>query len=152
RAGEIAAQLAVHFERGRDVGRAIKYLHVAAENALRRGAHREAIAHLTKAIESVPMLANVAERIERELALQVTRGGAMIIHRGHAAPEVEAAYGRAHELSKDAGDSPLLGLALVGLGAFHFNRGELSTARDLGMRAVDFATAVGEQSIELEAR
>src|SRR5262245_21087483 len=152
RVGEIAAQLAVHFERGRDAARAIPYLHAAAENALRRGAHREAIAHLARGIELLALLADGTDRVERELALQITLGGAMIVHRGFAAPEVEAAYRRAHELSKEAGDSPLLGLALVGLSSFHFNRGELSTARDLGMRAVDFATMVGDRTIEFEAR
>src|SRR5262245_48373114 len=39
RAAEIATELAVHFERGRDAERAVKYLRLAAENASRRSAH-----------------------------------------------------------------------------------------------------------------
>jgi predicted ATPase/DNA-binding winged helix-turn-helix (wHTH) protein len=42
RVGEIAAELAVHFEQGRDAHRAVKYLQLAAENAARRCADHEA--------------------------------------------------------------------------------------------------------------
>src|SRR5262249_56268454 len=45
---EIAAELAVHFERGRDWQRAVQYLQQAAENATRRSADREAIGRFTR--------------------------------------------------------------------------------------------------------
>jgi predicted ATPase len=151
RAGEIATQLAVHFERGRDAARAIRYLHAAAENALRRGAHREAIAHLTRGIELLPMLPTDAQRAERELGLQITLGGAMSIHLGYAAPEVEAAYLRAHCLSEEVPKSPSLGFALVGLSSFRLNRGELSFARDLASWALDFARTIGDRTVAFEA-
>lgn len=48
-AGAIAAELAAHFEEGRDTGRALRYLRTAAENAARRYANREAIDYLTRA-------------------------------------------------------------------------------------------------------
>ncbi|MBI3303934.1 MAG: AAA family ATPase [Deltaproteobacteria bacterium] len=50
RAGEIAGELAVHFEEGRDYRRAVQYFGQAAENAIRRSAHQEAIGHLTKGL------------------------------------------------------------------------------------------------------
>ena len=43
RTREIAAGLAVHFEQGRDYGRAVKYLEQAADNALQRCANLDAI-------------------------------------------------------------------------------------------------------------
>lgn len=43
RVGEIAAELAVHFEESRDYVRAVKYLQLAAENAARRSADHEAV-------------------------------------------------------------------------------------------------------------
>src|SRR5205809_7432463 len=46
RVGEIAAELALHFERGRDYGRAVRYRRDAAKNALQRGGYREAIGAL----------------------------------------------------------------------------------------------------------
>ena len=56
-AGEIAAELAEHFVRGQDTQRAVHYLHQAAENALRRHAHREAIAYLRQALELLKVMA-----------------------------------------------------------------------------------------------
>lgn len=50
RVGEIAAELATHFERGGDARRAVQYLRHAAENAIRRYANREAIDYLTQAL------------------------------------------------------------------------------------------------------
>mgnify|MGYP007054690814 CR=1 FL=1 len=51
RAREIAAELAVHFERGRDYRKAVQYLQHAGENAARRSAHHEAIGLLTKGLD-----------------------------------------------------------------------------------------------------
>ena len=50
RVQEIAAELAMHFEQGRDTRRAIQYLQQAAQNALRRSSNIEAIHHLTKGL------------------------------------------------------------------------------------------------------
>jgi predicted ATPase len=47
KAREIAAELAVHFERRRDYYRAVQYLQQARENASRLNAHQEAISLLT---------------------------------------------------------------------------------------------------------
>src|SRR5262249_61367121 len=55
-AGEIAAQLAEHFERGRDLAGAVTYLRHAAGNAARRLATREALATLEHALALVGRL------------------------------------------------------------------------------------------------
>jgi predicted ATPase len=55
-AREIAAELAVHFEQGRDYPRAVRYLQLAGENAIRRSAHQEALDHLTKGLELLKTL------------------------------------------------------------------------------------------------
>ena len=62
RAREVAAELAVHFEQGRDMGRALRYLQHAADNALRRSAHTDAIAHLTRALALLAALPETPER------------------------------------------------------------------------------------------
>src|SRR5262249_20440952 len=50
-AGEIAAQLAEHFERGRDLAGAVTYLRRAAGNAARRLANRDALDTLEHALD-----------------------------------------------------------------------------------------------------
>ena len=45
RVGEIAGELALHFERGRDYPRAVRYRQSAAEQALRRSGQHETMRH-----------------------------------------------------------------------------------------------------------
>jgi predicted ATPase/DNA-binding winged helix-turn-helix (wHTH) protein len=61
RVGEIAAELAVHFEQSHDYVRAVKYLLMAAENATRRSADHEAIALSKHGLELLKALPQSAE-------------------------------------------------------------------------------------------
>ena len=63
RAGEMAAELAVHFEHGRDYDRAVQYRHHAAETAVQRHAHREAIAYLRRALTLLDTMAETPRRL-----------------------------------------------------------------------------------------
>jgi predicted ATPase len=56
RVGEIAAELAVHFEQSQDIERAVKYLLLAVENATRRSADHEAAALSKRALELMRVL------------------------------------------------------------------------------------------------
>ena len=90
-----AAELAVHFEQGREYYRAVHYCQQAAENALRRYAYREAITHLSKGLTLLQRLPDTPERLQQELAVQTTLGPALMATKGMAAPEVEQTYARA---------------------------------------------------------
>ncbi len=76
RAREIAAELAVHFEQGRDYRKAMQYLQQAGENAVRRSAHQEAISLFTKGLELLKTLPDTPERTQQELTLQIALGAA----------------------------------------------------------------------------
>ena len=132
RASELAAELAEHFRRGRDNGRAVQYLHYAGENAQRRSAHQEAIGHLTTALALLTTLPETPERAQQELALHLARGPALAIMRGDAAPEVEQAYRRAQALCRQLGESAESLLVLHGLWAGSNARLEIRQARTLG--------------------
>jgi predicted ATPase/DNA-binding winged helix-turn-helix (wHTH) protein len=95
RASEIAAELAMHFEQGRDYRRAVQYFGQAAENAMQRCGYREATGHLTKGLELLKALPDTPERRQRELELQIRLGIAIQGSEGLAAPEAERAYTRA---------------------------------------------------------
>jgi len=58
RAPQIATQLALHFERGRDFPRAIEYLIHAGDNATKLYANAEAAEHYTRALSLVEKLAD----------------------------------------------------------------------------------------------
>src|SRR5262249_19260143 len=71
RAKEIASELAVHFEQGRDYGKAVQYLQQAGENAKRRSAYQEANTHLRKGLELLKLWPDTAERVQHELQMHL---------------------------------------------------------------------------------
>jgi predicted ATPase len=89
RAHEHAAALVVHFESGREPGRAVHYRRQAADTALRRYACREAVEHLTTALVVLQTLPETRERLQHELHIHTTLGAAWMALKGYGAPEVE---------------------------------------------------------------
>jgi predicted ATPase/DNA-binding winged helix-turn-helix (wHTH) protein len=151
RVDEVAAELAMHFEQGRDYGRAVQYLRQGGENALRRSAHVEAIHLLTQGLEVLKMLPDTPERAQQELDLQITLGPALVATKGTAAPEVEQTYARARALCARVSDTPRLFPTLRGLCRFYRNKGALLTARDLGEQLVRLAQRETARTPRLEA-
>jgi tetratricopeptide (TPR) repeat protein len=150
RAGEIAAELAMHFEKGRDYERAVRYLRQAGENAIRRYAYQEAIAHLTKGLELLKALPDTL-RAQQELDFQSTLGSVAMVTKGFAAPEVEKAYARARELCQQVGETPQLFPVLLGLRLFYNVRGKLQEACELGEQCLHLAQRVQDPVLLLGA-
>ena len=63
----------------------------------------------------------------------LTLGAALTATEGYGAPEVARTYARAWELCTQVGETPQVLPVLRGVGRFYVIRGELSTARDVGM-------------------
>jgi predicted ATPase len=150
-AAERAAELALHFEHGRDHRRAVQYLRQAAEQALRRYAYQEASSHLRRGLTLLQSLPDTLERAQQELDLQLALGLALIASKGSVAPEVEQTYARARALCEHVGETPQLFPALWGLWNFSFNRGALSTARELGEQLLRLAPRAAAPAPRLEA-
>jgi predicted ATPase/type II secretory pathway predicted ATPase ExeA len=130
-AAQHAGELAVHGVRGRDGQRAVYYLRLAAEQALRRSAHREAIVQLTTALTILRAWPDTRERTEHEMRLQATLAPALIATQGWGAPESEAALRRAYELGQQLDDTPLRFQVVFGLAGLHEWRGEYEQAQAL---------------------
>ncbi|HEV8635609.1 MAG TPA: hypothetical protein VG370_15395 [Chloroflexota bacterium] len=150
-AGEAASELAMHFERGGDLARAIRHLHTAGEIAARRGAAREAVAQLTRALELLGSQPAGAERTLREIELRIALGSPLMAVRGRGAPEVEEVYTRAQALCEQVGEVPQLFPAVWGLFLFRRSRGEISAALDLGERLLALAQRGDDPGLLLEA-
>ena len=95
RAGELAAQLMVHFERGGATFQAVCYAQQAAENAARRNAHHEAITALRGGPALLATLPESPEHSRHELALLLTLGELLRTTKGLGAPDVGNVYTRA---------------------------------------------------------
>jgi predicted ATPase len=151
RTSEVAAELAVHFERGRDPSRAVRYRRQAADTALQRHAYREAVTHLTTALALLTAMPETPARAQQEIELQIALGSALMVTKGYAAPEVEHAYLRARELCQQMGDISQFFSALRGLWQFYHNQGALQTARELGERLYRLARCPHNSTFHLLA-
>lgn len=140
-AGELAAELALHFEEGRDYQRALRYLAMAGEKAIRQCANREAINLFQSGLKLLPQIADEDLRRRHELALLIALGPALIHARGYAAAEVADVYGRARALFDEVGDPPQLFSILWGLWLYYVVRGNHTIAYD-----------IAKQLLELERR
>lgn len=151
RAEEIAAELAMHFERGRDHQRAVPYLRLAGEKAIRQHAYHEAISHLSRGLELLKMLPDTPERSQQELALLIALGGQLMATKGWGAVEVESVCTRARELCQQIGETPQLFPVLHGLCRFYSVRPDLPTTRELAEQLMTLAQRESDQALLLEA-
>jgi DNA-binding winged helix-turn-helix (wHTH) protein/predicted ATPase len=150
RANEVAAALALHFERGGDHSRAVRYRQQAADTALQRHAYREAIAHLTTALAHLQTLPNPVERTQHELPVQLTLALAYGATAGWGAPETVQAYNRADELCRQVQDPAQRLRVLRGLSGVYTVRAELWQARELCEEYLRLARASQEPGLLLD--
>jgi len=152
RAGEIAAPLAVHFERGGEIQRAVHYWQQTGDNAGRRHAYPEALVALRKGLALLATLPESPERVQRELTLQLSLGELLIVAKGAPAPEVGEVYGRAHHLCHQLGETPQQFQTLQGLQRFHLVQAQLHTADELAQQLIHLAHRQGEAGRVQEAQ
>ncbi|HEX2278929.1 MAG TPA: AAA family ATPase [Candidatus Tectomicrobia bacterium] len=151
RAGEIAAELAVHFEHGRDYHQAVQYLQRAAETANQRHAQREAIEYLRRALGLLKAMPETPETIRQELEVQLALGPAFMVTKGFAAPEVADTYARARQLCEHLGDHRRLFPVLFGLWRSSHVRAQLQAARALGEQLLSLANCEADPALLVEA-
>jgi DNA-binding winged helix-turn-helix (wHTH) protein/predicted ATPase len=151
RVSEIAAPLAVHFERGREYRKAIGYLRRAADVAVRRCANNEAVDYLSKGLALVDTLGSAPDRTRLELEFLTAAGPALTALKGYGAPEVERAYVRAAALCDRLKNEARLTAVLRGLVALRQQRGELRPALPLARRLLGLARRAQDASRLLQA-
>jgi DNA-binding winged helix-turn-helix (wHTH) protein/predicted ATPase len=150
-AGEVATQLAVHFERGGEYRKAIAYLREAAAGAVRRCAIVDAMEHLARGLGLVDALGNASDRTSLELELLIAAGPVLTAIKGYGAPEVERTYTRAYQLCEQLGNASPLFTVLRGLVAFHQQRAELRPALTLARRLFGLARRAKDPALLLRA-
>ncbi|HEX6912956.1 MAG TPA: hypothetical protein VF142_21280, partial [Longimicrobium sp.] len=126
-----APELALHFTEGRDGPRAVEFLAAAAEQAVARSAHREAVDHLARALGVLREHPDVPDAVSREIAILRMLAAALVALRGWNDPEAELAYTRARALCEETGDTAQLARVLYGLAYLHELRGEYPRSQSL---------------------
>jgi class 3 adenylate cyclase/predicted ATPase len=145
------SELAHHYSRSGNTQKAVEYLQRAGEQAAQRSAYTEAISHLTAALELLKTLPDTHERVQQELALQLTLGVPVQILKGHAAPEVGKTYNRVLELCGQVGETAHLFPALFGLWRFYLLRSDVQKTRELAEQMMRLARSSQDPSLLLEA-
>jgi predicted ATPase len=151
RLDEQLSELANHYAHSRNTRKAIEYSQRAGERAVQLSANVQAIRHLTTALKLLVTLPDGPERIEQELALQVTLAVPLLTTKGYTAPEVEDTYARARELCLRTGETPRLFPVLRGLWLFNLQRGDLRSAQELSKQLLALAESSRDPSLLVEA-
>ena len=144
--------IAHHFTQAGLDDPAIEWWGKAGDQALRRSAFQEAIAHLGKAIAMADRNASAAPRdgvgdatvSSERLKLQTDYRQAMMWSKGFAAEETKTAFARAAELAGRTDDFSERSTALQGQFAAAITAGELRSARELALTLLREAEDAGE--------
>ena len=126
---ELVAQ---HYTAAGYAEQAVRYWQRAGQRASDRSANLEAISHFTTGIELLQTLPETPARTQQALTLYIALGAALLVTKGHAAPEVEHAYTQARALCQQVGETPELAPVLFGLWRYYIAQPQLYTAREIG--------------------
>jgi class 3 adenylate cyclase/predicted ATPase len=131
--------LAHHCSEAGLLEKSAEYWRRAGQNAVRRFAMAEAVAHLTAALQLLASLADGQEQSRTELELQLLLGGALLATKGWASAEMGNAYRRARELSRQVGDDSQLFPALWGVFMFHHNSAAIRAGYEVAEELLELA-------------
>ncbi|MDX2465070.1 MAG: hypothetical protein QNK31_11250, partial [Porticoccus sp.] len=144
--------LAHHCTKAENYGDALSYWLAAGRNAIQRSANIEAAAHLNSGLDILKEMPSTSQTNLRELALQTSLGLAVMMSKGYAAPEVEKAYARAHDLCQEITDKNTVFPILCGLWEFYIVRGDLHKASNLANELLKMAKPSKMQGFLQEAQ
>jgi DNA-binding winged helix-turn-helix (wHTH) protein/predicted ATPase len=146
-AHEIATELAIHFEQGRDYTKAIRYCGQAAECAGLRHAYQEGIAQLTTALTLLKQLPATPERDQHELGLQWMLHFQTVRLKGHTAPELQSLIAREYALVQHAPETPQVVQIMLVLSMTAMLQEDFPTARAVLTRTAQRAHQWSDPSL-----
>jgi class 3 adenylate cyclase/predicted ATPase len=145
------SDLAHHYSRSDNAAKAVEYLSLAGQQAVRHSANMEATAHLTVALELLKTLPDTAVRARQELTLYLSLGASLMATKGYAAAEVGQCYTRAQELCLQVGDPLQVAQVLFGLFAFNVVGGNHTASLALGEQFLTVAHRLQDSTLSLVA-
>ncbi len=123
----------------------------AGDQAIRRSAYKEAIAHFSAGLKIAETLPDATDRKRNHLDFLLKLGPAFVVVRGVQSAEAEHAYRRAAEIGERLGDVTALYKAKWGLWHSANVRQKTALARDRANELVDLARRSNDGDLLLEA-
>ena len=114
---------------------------LAGQQAIRRGANREAVAHFERGLETLAQLPEDETRVRAELSLLAGLGPAHMVMKGPGHADFGRVQRRAFETTQRLPDRPSEFPITYGLALFHWGRAELSQAEPLADHLMAIASA-----------
>jgi tetratricopeptide (TPR) repeat protein/RecA/RadA recombinase len=151
---EHAEDLAHHFwgsGAAADPAKAVRYLQMAGEKAVRSSANVEAIGHFRKALQLIRILPETQERLRQELSLEISLGAALMATKGFPTGDVIEVYARARELSERLGEATQLFRVLWGQWQNCTSRREHRAALELGQQCLRVAQSAKDPMLLAQA-
>jgi DNA-binding winged helix-turn-helix (wHTH) protein/tetratricopeptide (TPR) repeat protein len=147
----VAAELAMHFERGREPMTALRYYAEAAETALACFSPAECMSLTESALSLLGQAPEGTERQALEITLATLQGVSVTHQLGISSPEAKDAFQRAYALLDDVPQHPLRGLLLHGFGFVLCLRAEYAEALAVAERAEALPSATDDPVLLLAA-
>jgi predicted ATPase len=139
--------LAHHYTEAGLTERAVYYWHTAAQQAVERSAHLEAITHLRQGLQLLQTLPETRERVQQEVDMLIALGASLIATKGYAAPEVQQTYTRARQLCEHLEEPHQLFPILCGLWIYYLTCAELQTTYALSEQLLTLARHVQDAAL-----
>jgi tetratricopeptide (TPR) repeat protein len=130
-------ELARHYLLSKDVGKAIRYSQLAAEQARDRAAYTDADRLVDAGLRLLDKLPEGEERLRAELALRDTEGVLAFVLRGASSTERERAIHRFCEIAETLREQAQLLRGLVRLSSLHWVQGEAMLGLEVAKRCLD---------------
>jgi class 3 adenylate cyclase/predicted ATPase len=120
--------LAHHYTHAGLTETALQWWRKAGDLAIRRSANREAVTHLSRAIELLRQLPESPERDATELESRIRLSGPLIATSGYVTPELTDNYARAWQLCTKLGEDKHAFPVMYGQWVIPYVRGDMATA------------------------
>jgi tetratricopeptide (TPR) repeat protein len=145
-------ELTYHYIRGNDVAKALRYAHLAAEQAVSRAAYTEATSMLEAGLKLLDKLPQGPERLHAELALRSIENTVAFVLYGSISPQRENAVRRMCDLGEKIGEADQLLPGLILLSHFYFAQAESSRGLELSRRCLELAATTQDAGLLAYAR
>ena len=143
--------VAHHLTEAQLPAQAVEWWRRAGERNVQVSANSEAIDHFLKALQLIRTVPETVERLQRELSLEISLGGALIATKGLATHDVVEVYARARKLSERVGAGPEFFRVLWGQWLNCSSRAEYKAARDLAQQCLSVAESADDPVLLIQA-
>jgi len=137
------SQLAYHYGHSSNIEKTIEYLDRAGQQAIKRGALKEAQLYFKRAIAALSTTPETLERLTREFSLQLAVVALLATTSGYATDDTALAVRRLKELSERSGNrDQLIFMLAVTFGPL-LSRGEVTAAQRIADQTLEIAELSG---------